>query len=228
MNGTKQGKFPLQLQVADIVLNTKQAKQAVELDFVCRARPQGLLLCMANSAFAFYMFGYQVHEKAVLLLLLPVTLLADAEPLLAAVLPPVAAFSMWPLLSRDGLQLAYAATLILFAALLPAATSDSENSLTEDDAMRSRFAEAKVQTCPANASTAQPTRGLPSLAKPVLFGSLLGAVFIHAAQVLVLPPVRYPFLWDALFTAYAFLHLTLAFLILTWRQFVAATHIKFD
>jgi alpha-1,3-glucosyltransferase len=181
---------------------------------------------MASSAFAFYMFGYQVHEKAVLLLLLPVTLLADAEPLLAAVMPPIATFSMWPLLSRDGLQLAYVATLIVFAALLPAPTSNREHSFSGVDAVRSGFAEAKVQPRPAIASTAQRTRGLPSLAKRVLLGSLLGAMLIHAAQLLVLPPVRYPFLWDALFTAYAFLHLALAFLYLTWRQLVAASHVN--
>ncbi|KAK9824694.1 hypothetical protein WJX72_012449 [[Myrmecia] bisecta] len=41
--------------------------------------PRGLLICMANSSLAFFLFAYQVHEKSILLPLLPVTLLAAEE-----------------------------------------------------------------------------------------------------------------------------------------------------
>lgn len=57
-----------------------------------------------------------------LLPLLPVTLMAVEEPLLAALLPIAASFSMYPLLKRDGLGLAYAALLAFWAAaVVPAA-----------------------------------------------------------------------------------------------------------
>ncbi len=77
----------------------------------------GFLYCMAASAFAFFLFSYQVHEKSILLPLLPVTLLAGREPGLAAWLPALACFSMWPLLHRDGLGLAYSAVLLAWAAM---------------------------------------------------------------------------------------------------------------
>ena len=192
------------------------------------AEAQGLLLCMVNCAFAFFMFGYQVHEKAVLLLLLPATLLADAEPLLAAVLPPVAAFSMWPLLSRDGLQLAYVGSLIIYAAVMLAQPFDNDDSassgrglLTADSGMSgsqtSRLADAAAR---------QRTRCFPSVVRYLVLSSVLGAFFIHATHLFVLPPARYPYLLDALFSAYAFLHLALAFIYSTWRQCSKAGHVK--
>ena len=64
-------------------------------------------------------FLWQVHEKSVLLVLLPVTLLAGYEPELAYWLPLVASFSMYPLLKKDGLCLAYAAVLLLWLTLWP-------------------------------------------------------------------------------------------------------------
>ena len=78
----------------------------------------GFLYCMAASAFAFFLFSYQVHEKSILLPLLPATLLAGLEPGLAAWLPALACFSMWPLLRRDGLGLAYGACLLGWGALV--------------------------------------------------------------------------------------------------------------
>lgn len=71
---------------------------------------------MAGSAFAFFMFSYQVHEKSVLLPLLPATLLGIEAGPASRWLPPLAAFSMFPLLKRDGLVAAYAAALLLWAA----------------------------------------------------------------------------------------------------------------
>ncbi|EFJ46865.1 hypothetical protein VOLCADRAFT_62003 [Volvox carteri f. nagariensis] len=78
----------------------------------------GFLRCLANSAFAFYMFSYQVHEKSILLPLLPVTLLAGREPSLATWLPLLAALSMFPLLDRDGVALPYVALCALYGAVM--------------------------------------------------------------------------------------------------------------
>lgn len=39
-----------------------------------------LVYCLANSALAFFMFSFQVHEKSILLPALPITLLILDEP----------------------------------------------------------------------------------------------------------------------------------------------------
>ncbi len=191
---------------------------------------QGLLLCMANSAFAFFLFGYQVHEKAILLPLLPITLLADTEPFLAAVLPPIAAFSMWPLLSRDGLQLAYLATVLLFAAVVatPAAAGHSSSQIADDVVITTQpTADSDKQVSPAaRAQLPQTRRVFDCVRRYAVPCSVSGAILLHAVQLVVPPPQRYPYLIDALFTTYAFLHLYLAMLYLNWRQWVPATPVK--
>ena len=63
----------------------------------------------------------QVHEKSILLPLLPLTALAASEPALVLWTPLVACFSMFPLLVRDGATAAYVGTMLLYlAAMWPA------------------------------------------------------------------------------------------------------------
>lgn len=64
-----------------------------------------------------------MHEKSILLPLLPLTLLAGDErvSLLAAWLPVVGAFSMYPLLVRDGVALPYIALTVSYAVLMAGA-----------------------------------------------------------------------------------------------------------
>lgn len=64
------------------------------------------------------MFSYQVHEKSILMPLLPVTLLAGREPALAAWLPLLAALSMFPLLERDGVTLPYIALCAMYGTVM--------------------------------------------------------------------------------------------------------------
>ncbi|KAK9860459.1 hypothetical protein WJX84_007901 [Apatococcus fuscideae] len=77
------------------------------LSQVRRPSRQGLLLAMAQSSLSFFLFSYQVHEKSILFPLLPISLLAIEYPVLAAWFPAMAAFSMFPLLMKDNLRLAY-------------------------------------------------------------------------------------------------------------------------
>ena len=52
--------------------------------------------------------------------LTPLSFLVNDDPLFVGWMSLVGAFSMYPLLQRDGLALAYAATLLIFAAALVA------------------------------------------------------------------------------------------------------------
>ena len=74
------------------------------------------LLSLANVSLAFFLCAFQVHEKSILMPLLPVTLLAGRHPALATWFSTVACFSMFPLLQRDGLAVAYAAAQVALAA----------------------------------------------------------------------------------------------------------------
>ncbi|KAG0557903.1 hypothetical protein M758_11G161600 [Ceratodon purpureus] len=145
---------------------------------------RGFLLAMLNGSFAFFFFAFQVHEKSVLLPLLPATLLALDEPEVLHYLVPYAMISMFPLLRRDGLILPYFALLALFF-LLPKCPARSDNNSAKIAADRPfKFLSASIlKKC-----------------------SIAGAVILHLLYLFVQPPVRYPFLFEAFLTSYSFAH----------------------
>ena len=81
----------------------------------------GLPYCMLCCAMAAFLLGFQVHEKSVLLPLLPACLLGLEEPGLLRGFGPLAAFSMYPLLRFELLGgAAYAAALCIGAVVATA------------------------------------------------------------------------------------------------------------
>lgn len=82
--------------------------------------PYALLTC----SMSFFLFSFQVHEKTILIPLLPLTLLlSGAAPtddvfLWGALGNNVGVFSMWPLIKKDGLGLQYLAMLLLWNRLI--------------------------------------------------------------------------------------------------------------
>lgn len=90
-----------------------------------RPRKDLVLLTLATSAWGFFLCSYQVHEKNVLLPLLPMTLLlADREGLCAEMRAWVGfantlgCWTMFPLLKRDDLRIPYAVLTLLWTWLL--------------------------------------------------------------------------------------------------------------
>ncbi|KAJ7600668.1 glucosyltransferase [Mycena floridula] len=79
---------------------------------------------LLSSSLSFFLFSFQVHEKTILLPLLPITLLlsgANTDSSLfgwGVLANNAAAFSMWPLLKRDGLGTQYIALLLLWNRLV--------------------------------------------------------------------------------------------------------------
>lgn len=99
------------------------------LVMLMRPRPRLLLLALASCAWGFFLCAFQVHEKSVLLPLLPMTLLlADSgsgggglhQPARAWVgwANALAFYTLFPLLARDGLRIPYTVFALLWAYLL--------------------------------------------------------------------------------------------------------------
>jgi hypothetical protein len=72
------------------------------------------ILCLIASSFSFFFFGFQVHEKSILLPLLPISLIVLKAPNFVTWQQIIGAFSMYPLLIRDGQTLPYAGVSLLF------------------------------------------------------------------------------------------------------------------
>jgi len=76
------------------------------------------MYALGTSAFSFYLFAFQVHEKTILFPLLPLLLLApEYGPYLVGWFSLVCTFGMYPLLLRDGLTIAYLASMALFGVI---------------------------------------------------------------------------------------------------------------
>ncbi|KAF7346335.1 Glycosyltransferase family 57 protein [Mycena sanguinolenta] len=126
---------------------------------------------LLTSSMSFFLFSFQVHEKTILLPLLPITLLLSGAPMDSTIFGwgvlanNVAVFSMWPLLKRDGLGVQYIALLILWNRLL------GYNPLR------------------------LPSRSFVQLLSLAVYAAGLG---LHVLELLMLPPARYPDLFAVL------------------------------
>ncbi|BBN05231.1 alpha-1,3-glucosyltransferase [Marchantia polymorpha subsp. ruderalis] len=156
---------------------------------------KGFVYSMLNCSLAFYFFSYQVHEKSVLLPVIPVSLLAIEEPQVVQWFIPFATFSMLPLLLRDGLLLPYIALMLLFFLISRFPTYSFERSV----------------------ATSHPrlTRQLPT---GFVVSSVLGAGVLHLMYFGLQPPRRYPYLFEALIMAYTFAHFVPLALYMNWKQ----------
>ena len=158
------------------------------------ARPsaEGFVWCLANTAWAFFLFSFQAHEKSALLPLLPVTLLSLRAPELVAWLPPIVCFSMWPLLRRDGLAVAYVGSVAVFCALVGGGAPRK-----------------KADEKPASVGAGRRVGTIAGVAT---------AAAAHLAAATIPPPRAYPHLHDLVFSVVSFVAFAGAAAASNWRQ----------
>lgn len=83
-----------------------------------RPTDRRLFLAAGGCALSAYLFSYQVHEKQVLIPLLPIALLFDTYPAISTWTSLIATFSLFPLLLREGLVVPYGAVLAIHIAVV--------------------------------------------------------------------------------------------------------------
>jgi len=159
-----------------------------------------LLLALINSALAFFLASFQVHEKSLLLALVPAALFAflgGPDHLLMIWFQVFGCFTMFPLLRREGLALAYTGCISIYigASLL------NRNSVS--------FSSIK---------TAAGSGIVERLQQGFVFMSTLGAVALHAAELFIAPPRQFPHLHPALMSLYGAGNLLLFFGFTLYRQ----------
>lgn len=159
------------------------------------------LLCatLAAVSLAFFLASYQVHEKSILLPLLPIALLQHRLPLLSAWFSAVATWSMWPLLAKDDLLLPAVLLTVLHAACAWPTVNEAQK---REGSMIATMSNGRLT----------PT-GAASTMQSICCASLAGLVAIMAAAAAVPPPARLPDLWPYLSAVYVsgLLLLTLVF-----------------
>lgn len=105
-----------QLKFFSLVLTSAAMLPSLIITFLY---PKKFMLpyALAACSMSFFLFGFQVHEKTILVPLLPITLLytsTDWNVLsMVAWINNIALFTLWPLLKKDGLSLQYAIMFLL-------------------------------------------------------------------------------------------------------------------
>ncbi|NWI85945.1 ALG6 glucosyltransferase, partial [Pitta sordida] len=89
-------------------------------------------LALVSCALSFFLFSFQVHEKSILLVALPVCLIINEIPFMATWFLLVSTFSLLPLLLRDGQLLPYAVTTPAFLTACLASFSILDKTSPDD------------------------------------------------------------------------------------------------
>ncbi|WJX65886.1 dolichyl-P-Glc:Man9GlcNAc2-PP-dolichol alpha-1,3-glucosyltransferase [Trifolium repens] len=162
---------------------------------------KGFLYGLLNSSLAFYLFSFQVHEKSILLPLLPATMLAMEEPFIFRWFMQFAMFSMFPLMCRDGLIIPYLALFALFILVL---NTPDQNKIRENNYFYSYLGST--------------TRHL------ILFFSLI----LHIVYLTMQPPKKYPFLFEAIIMNLCFSQFVIITLGCNIKQWMLNKNVKLD
>jgi alpha-1,3-glucosyltransferase len=142
-----------------------------------------------------------VHEKSIMLPLLPITALAAWEPAVALWAPLLASFSMFPLLERDGIAMAYGACILIYSAVMlqlaPSATASQGK---------------------AQAAKRAPAPLVQRLGTLAAVGGTAAASALHIARALLPPPERLPWLHDRASISLSFFYVAAAMAYFNWLQ----------
>ncbi|XP_003208949.1 dolichyl pyrophosphate Man9GlcNAc2 alpha-1,3-glucosyltransferase [Meleagris gallopavo] len=159
---------------------------------------RGFKLALVSCALSFFLFSFQVHEKSILLVSVPVCLIINEIPFMATWFLLVSTFSMLPLLLKDGLLLAYAVTTLAFLSACVASFAIFEKTSAKD-----------LQLKPFSLSL----RGYVSWFKPfpkivknlfLLSVTLMGILSVMSAAMH--PPQRFPDLFPVSVSSISCLH----------------------
>uniref|UniRef100_U3J5H8 Alpha-1,3-glucosyltransferase n=1 Tax=Anas platyrhynchos platyrhynchos TaxID=8840 RepID=U3J5H8_ANAPP len=159
---------------------------------------RGFKLALVSCALSFFLFSFQVHEKSILLVSVPVCLILNEIPFMATWFLLVSTFSMLPLLLKDGLMLAYTVTMLAFLLACVASFSIFEKTSVEDLQLKpfSLFLKRYVSWF----------KSFPRIFRSLFLLSvtLMGVLSLMSATVR--PPQRLPDLFPVLVSSISCLH----------------------
>jgi len=153
--------------------------------------PTRMIISLINGSLAFFLASFQVHEKSLLLTLVPAAFLVGSDPALVLWIQLLGTWTMFPLLIKDGLRIPYVSIQCLWIILIAV--------FQQDNSKKSFF----------NFGTWNNT--LFFLRKIFFFCSMVGMIVLHVAELFVPCPQRYPDFYPALFSLFGALNLCVLF-----------------
>ncbi|XP_024892445.1 probable dolichyl pyrophosphate Man9GlcNAc2 alpha-1,3-glucosyltransferase isoform X1 [Temnothorax curvispinosus] len=182
---------------------------------------KAFMLALINSALAFFLFSFQVHEKSILLVAVPVLLYFHSDPLPCFWFLIISHFSMLPLFIKDKLYLAYLGTMVFYFCSVSWIWPDlfyngRTNSTLNKDKSKSKgrvkqHKKSKLLSDLLNYSK-------KSWLLVAFYGSISGALLLSIVSPFVKPPARYPDLFPLLISMYSCGHFVIFFIYFNYVQ----------
>lgn len=134
------------------------------------------LLSLINCSLSFFLFSFQVHEKSILLVALPVLMYSPQNPFICTWFLFITTFSMLPLLIKDNLLVPFVSLSLIYFVIY----NNIEKLIPKQKEM------PKMHLL----------RNL----------SLVGCVLLTICSVLIKPPEKYQYLWPLIISTYSCIH----------------------
>ncbi|XP_068623597.1 dolichyl pyrophosphate Man9GlcNAc2 alpha-1,3-glucosyltransferase [Battus philenor] len=187
------------------------------LDLFFRINKKKFILSLINVSLAFFLFSFQVHEKTILLVAVPVALHLPEDPFMCFWFLLVSNFSMLPLLLKDGLLIPFVSTTLIYIAVF-----DMALKLSEPNAGIFSFLNANRVYKTIKQGDSENSM-LLNLVSFYFFLSLIGVFVLTICTLFVNPPVKYPDLFPLLISVYSCSHFIMFFLYFNYQQFSMPT-----
>ena len=159
---------------------------------------------LLNTALGFFLFSYQVHEKSILIVALPALMAIRIfnrryVDLVLLWFLIVTSFSMWPLLVKDGLTLAFVALQTIFVVICHY-IGLFEFDLTENDSMK------RSSPKPLTQKDMNKTFWCDWFIWTLFNFSIIGYLVLSFASLNFKPPSKWPHLWPLLISVFSAVH----------------------
>uniref|UniRef100_A0A8C6QRV8 Alpha-1,3-glucosyltransferase n=1 Tax=Nannospalax galili TaxID=1026970 RepID=A0A8C6QRV8_NANGA len=145
---------------------------------------------LASCALSFFLFSFQVHEKSILLVSLPVCLVLNEIPLMSTWFLLVSTFSMLPLLLKDELLMPSIVTVVAFCTACTTFFPIFEK--TSEEELQLRPFAISVRKCFPRFTF------LPRIIHYLFFSSVITMVLLTILTVTLDPPEKLPDLFSVL------------------------------
>lgn len=184
------------------------------------------LLSLINTSLAFFLFSFQVHEKSILLVAVPVLLYTYEDPMACCWFLIISNFSMLHLFVKDNLLIAYVAITIFYLVSILWMFSDvffdsvrqQESNKSKDVPLTSK---SKVDGSKLGSSSkvTEKTTGYYYPLIKLFYISMLGMILLNVGTFALEPPAKYPDLFPVLISLYSCGHFVIFFLYFNYKQF---------
>lgn len=184
------------------------------LDLLLRCNKKKFILSLINISLAFFLFSFQVHEKTILLVAVPVCMYLPEDPFMSLWFLLISNFSMLPLLIKDGLTIPFLATNLIYITFYSICIKQAQPT----SGIISMFNAYKVYSS-VKPNKVEKSMFLNLLSLNFIF-SCLGMFWLSLGAVFMKPLPKLPDLIPLLISVYSCSHFILFFLYFNYQQYV--------